>query len=253
MSNSYLSNDTRAVITGGVSVPQFESPTRIQTNVLAWSERKLLNWICSKTPRALNPDHFTMLGLVGAACTAVGFALASLRPSFFLFAAFGLFANWLGDSLDGSLARYRRIERPRYGYYLDHMADVLNTSLIFVGIGLSPYVRSDVASFALVGCLLITSQVLAANHVEGRFHLGFVRFGPTELRIVLIAFALVMYFHDPVFVNILSTSITTYTIFVGILGFIFLGVFLHDFITLERRLAKAEPRPEYRRGASDIS
>ena len=236
--------EDRAVVTEGASRDEFSAPTRIQTNILARGERKLLTWLCGLTPKAVTPDHYTAIGFLGAVVAAAGYALSNWRLGFLLLAAFGIFLNWVGDSLDGSLARYRKIERPQYGYYLDHSFDVINISFIFIGLGLSPYVRADVALFALIGCLLITIQVLLANHVEGRFHIGFVGLGPTELRLVLIGFCFDMYFIGPKYWAPFGLKLTNDTIFTGVLGLIFVGMFVNDFVRLERRLAKRDPRPE---------
>ena len=233
-----------AVITLGASGDEFSAPTRIQTNFLARGERNLLNWLCRRTPSWVTPDHYTAIGFLGASLATVGYALSNWRLGFLLLAAFGIFLNWVGDSLDGSLARFRRIERPQYGYFLDHSFDVINISMIFIGLAMSPYVRSDVALFALVGCLLITVHVLLVNHVEGRFHLGFVGLGPTELRLVLIGFAFDMYFIGPKYISAFGVRLTNDTVFTGILGVIFCAMFAADFIQSERRLVKADPRPE---------
>lgn len=244
MAGSYWDEEGQGVVTVGASGRYFTAPTRVQTNVLARIERNVLHFLCKVTPRWVSPDHYTLIGLGGAVLSAVGYALSGWRPGFFLLAGFGIFLNWFGDSLDGSLARYRHIERPRYGYCVDHMIDAINISLVFFGIGLSPLVRTDAALFAAVGSLLITVQVLIANHVEGRFHLGFIRLGPTELRIVLIIFTLVMLLHDPVYVSPFGLRMTTYSVFLWGLGTIFLSVSIHDFVQLGRRLAMAEPPPE---------
>jgi len=184
--------------------------------------------------------------LAGASVATVGYALSNWRPGFFLLAVFGIFLNWAGDSLDGSLARYRRIERPRFGYCLDHMADSINMSLLFFGLGLAPDVKLDAALFAALGCMLLHVQMLLANHAEGRFHHGFIGCGPTELRLILIFSTLTMLFHDPIYVWVFNARETTHTIFVWLLGTIFVGIAIHDFFKLERRLAVEDPRPEQR-------
>lgn len=242
-SGSYWDEEARAVITVCASGKSFSAPTRVQRNLLARSERELLDYLCKIIPARVTPDHLTILGSAGAAVATVGYALSNWRSGFFLLAIFGIFLNWAGDSLDGSLARYRRIERPRYGYCLDHMINSFNFSMLFFGLGLAPDVKIDAALFAALGCQLITSQVLIANHVEGRFHHGFIGFGPTELRLIMVIMTLTMLFHDPIYVTMLNASVSTHTIFLWMLGTIFVGIAIYDFTSLMRRLAVADPRP----------
>ena len=160
---------------------------RIQTNVVAIRERQLLNWLCTKLPAWVMPDHLTSLGVAGAILVLASYGLSRLNPAFLWLASFGLVIHWFGDSLDGSLARFRRIERPIYGYFLDHTVDALCNLMIMGGIGLTAYVRMDVALFALLGYYLLCMYVFINNHLSGVFQLSFLGFGPTELRLCLIA------------------------------------------------------------------
>jgi archaetidylinositol phosphate synthase len=165
---------------------------RIQTNILAIRERHLLNWICSKIPPNIKPDHLTLLGALGAILVFLGYVAGRINTAFLALSVAGYILNWFGDSVDGSLARYRRIERKRYGYFLDHSVDTISIFLILLGVGVSGYVRLGVAMFALIGYFLMCIHVFLAKPVTGRFKLAFCYMGPTELRIGLIALTLFM-------------------------------------------------------------
>ena len=167
---------------------------RIQTNVVAVKERQLLNWLCPRLPAWLTSDKLTILGIAGAVLVFASYVGSRWSPAFLWLASFGFLVNWFGDSLDGSVARYRRNERPIYGYFLDHTVDAINNLLIMGGIGLTLHVRMDVALFTLVGYYLLCMYVFINNHLSGVFQLSFLGFGPTELRICLIAIDTGMFF-----------------------------------------------------------
>ena len=139
------------------------------------------------------PTGSPELALAGAALVFVGYAATRLHPAFFWLATLGVVVHWLGDSLDGSLARYRRIDRPRYGYFLDHSVDALCNLTIMTGAGLSAYIRLDVALFALLGYFMLCMYVFLYNQVSQRFQLSFLALGPTELRVGLIGINCWMY------------------------------------------------------------
>jgi len=156
------------------------------TFLLAAPERRLLRWIAARLPRAWMPDHLTALGVLGAVLTAAGYGLSPRHPGWLWLASGGLVVNWFGDSLDGTLARVRQIERPKYGYYIDHMVDAVNTALIGAGIGLSPYVSLPVAMVLVILYLCLSINVYLESSVFGLFELGFGIFGPTEVRLLLV-------------------------------------------------------------------
>ena len=165
---------------------------RIQQNFLAKSERRLLNWLCARLPLWVTPDKLTGFGVLGAFVIFLGYALSEWSLHTMWFCILGYAMQWFGDSLDGSLARWRKIERPKYGYFIDHSVDGFVILLIFSGMGLSPYVRMDAAAFATIGYLLLSIHAYLAARVLGEFKLSYLNFGPTELRFVLIALTLAM-------------------------------------------------------------
>jgi phosphatidylglycerophosphate synthase len=163
-----------------------ETAKREMTFLLAAPERRLLRWIAARLPRAWMPDHLTALGVLGAVLTTVGYGLSPRHPGWLWLASGGLVVNWFGDSLDGTLARVRQIERPKYGYYIDHMVDAVNTALIGAGIGLSPYVSLPIAMILVILYLCLSINVYLESSVFGLFELGFGIFGPTEVRLLLV-------------------------------------------------------------------
>jgi len=156
------------------------------TFLLAEPERRVLVAIARRLPSSLTSDHFTLLGVVGALGAGAAYALSALNSAWLWVASALLVVNWLGDSLDGTLARVRRVERPRYGYYLDHMVDAFATAAIGAGIGLSPYVSLSVALTGVLAYLVLSINVYLESAVFGVFRLGYGRMGPTETRMVLV-------------------------------------------------------------------
>ena len=160
---------------------------REKTFLLARPEGRVLEWIARRLPAWVMPDHLTALGVVAAVGIAVAYALSNGDP-LWLWAASGLLVvHWLGDSLDGTLARVRRTERPKYGYYLDHLVDAIATALIGIGLGLSPYMLLVTGLVVVVAYLVLSINTYLETNTLGVFSLGYGRLGPTEARVGLIA------------------------------------------------------------------
>jgi phosphatidylglycerophosphate synthase len=183
---------------------------RVQTNFLARYEHHILNWICARLPSSITPDHMTVLGIVGAAAVLSGYLMSWLHPGYLWLAVIGYFAHWLGDSLDGTLARFRQIERPRYGYFLDHSVDAFCNCLMMLGFGATQYARLDIALLALVGYYMLCMYVFLKSHVTGSFQLTFLSFGPTELRIGLIGLTIGMFYFGAVGFHVGRHFLTVY-------------------------------------------
>jgi archaetidylinositol phosphate synthase len=171
-----------------VIMEQQKSYTRVQQSWLAANERVILVFIATSLPRWVKPDHLTIFGVGGSLLGGIGFAASWLSPRFLWLVPIGLVVNWAGDSLDGSLARVRKTERPRYGFFVDHTSDIVSQVCIFMGMALSPYVRFE------TGCLLLMSYWLAAMFTFIRtiavqvFQISYYGIGPTEIRIGLMAY-----------------------------------------------------------------
>src|SRR5580700_10238488 len=129
------------------------SVTRLNDSVLGALERPALKWMADRLPTRVIPNHLTVIGVLGALLTAAGFVLSRRSLSWLWLANVGLVVNWLGDSLDGTLARRRRIERPRFGFFVDHTSDLFSQVIIFLSIGLSPCAHFTVACLGLIAFL----------------------------------------------------------------------------------------------------
>lgn len=159
---------------------------RIQTSVLNGIEKKALVWLAQRQPQWVTSDHLTLVGFVGALMVAAGFALSNLSVGWLWLSSLGMVVNWYGDSLDGTLARVRNTQRPIYGYYVDHTIDCVNEGLMFIGVGLSPFVHLDLALIAYALYLIMTINVSINAHLKGEFKLTYAKLGPTEFRLVVI-------------------------------------------------------------------
>ena len=163
----------------------FRQATRVHGSFLAAAEKRALVWIAERMPAWVKSDHLTILGFAAQIATGVCYALAAVDQRMLLAAIVCLAVNWLGDSLDGTLARVRQQQRPRYGFYVDHMIDSIGAVAMMGGLALSGYMHPVIAIGLLIGFLLLSIQAYLATYTMGEFHLSFWRFGPTELRILL--------------------------------------------------------------------
>jgi phosphatidylglycerophosphate synthase len=160
-------------------------------------ERPALAWLAARAPAWVTPDTCTVIGVIGAFGIMVSYALSRIDPAFLWLASLGFVINWLGDSLDGTLARHRHVERPAYGFFVDHTADAANETMMFLGLGMTPYVRFDVACLALSAYLLLSVLVFARTCAVGEFRISYTKIGPTELRVLAILFNAAVYFGGP--------------------------------------------------------
>jgi len=163
----------------------FREAERAQVSMLAPLEKRCLIWLAQRTPRWINPDHLTALGLAGMLGAGLSYWYARWSRLGLLLVIVCLAVNWLGDSLDGTLARVRNRQRPRYGFYVDHVCDALGTFFLLAGLGLSGYMSERIATGLLIVYFLLTIEVYLATYTIGTFHLSFWKFSPTELRILL--------------------------------------------------------------------
>jgi len=163
----------------------FPDMLRVQESWLSELEKRALLWLAARTPERIGPDHLTVLGLTAQVGAGVCYALSAWNRYALLGVIACLALNWLGDSLDGTLARVRQRLRPRYGFYVDHMVDTFGAVALMGGLALSGYMHPWIAAGLLVAFLMLSIQSYLATHALGEFRLSFWRFGPTELRILL--------------------------------------------------------------------
>lgn len=164
---------------------RFREAKRTQESFLAVLEKKTLVWMAAWTPAWINSDHLTALGLVAMAGAGVGYWWSRTNPAGLLVVVACLAINWLGDSLDGTLARVRNCQRPRYGFYVDHIVDAFGALFLLGGLALSGYMSPAVAIGLLVAYLLLSIEIYLASYTLGDFKISYFKMGPTELRILL--------------------------------------------------------------------
>ena len=218
---------------------QAPSIQRIQENLIARLERRALNRLCAALPRWVTPDMLTFFGLFGALLVFAGYLASNLDENWLWLSIAGYAVHWFGDSLDGSLARFRRIERPRYGYFLDHSCDGFATMLVVIGIGLSTYVEMEVALIALAGYLLMSIHAFLSVRVLGELRLSYFNAGPTELRLILIGLTLAMLIAGPE--HPIAWQLNVFDFFVGGAGLLLITLFVTQTAATARRLAREEP------------
>jgi archaetidylinositol phosphate synthase len=164
---------------------EFRDATRSLTSVLAPLEKRCLIWLAHRMPPWVNSDHLTALALVAMLAAGASYWLASITPLGLVLAVVSLAVNWFGDSLDGTLARVRQHQRPRYGFYVDHVVDAFGAAFLLGGLALSGYMNPIVALGLLAAYLMLCVEVFLATHCVGTFTMSFFKVGPTELRILL--------------------------------------------------------------------
>ena len=160
---------------------------RLQQSFVAAAEKKTLAWLAERTPPRINSDHLTLLGFVSQCTAGVCYALARWNRYALLLGIVFLALNWLGDSLDGTLARVRNCQRPRYGFYVDHIADTFAAFFLMAGLALSGYVYPAIAFGMLIAFLMLSIEAYLATYTLGQFQLSYWKFGPTEIRLLLAA------------------------------------------------------------------
>ena len=175
-------------------MPDIENHKRVNDMILGPLERPTLQFFASNMPAWVNPDILLGFGLFGSLLIIIGYLLTNFNSAFLWLASLGFVINWFGDSLDGTLARYRKIERPKYGFFVDHTADSLSMVMIFVGLGLSAYVRLDIAALACIGYLLMTILTYIGAFVSGEFRISYAKIGPTEMRLIAIIVNILLFF-----------------------------------------------------------
>ena len=158
---------------------------REHRSVLAAVEKRALMWLAARMPRWVTSDHLTLMGLVSMMAAGVAFAAIRFTPWSVIGVIAALAANWFGDSLDGTLARVRNHQRPRYGFYVDHVIDLAGTACVLAGLACSGFMTPLVALILLAAYLIVAAESFLATHAVGVFRISFFGFGPTELRIVL--------------------------------------------------------------------
>ncbi|MGE0039916.1 MAG: CDP-alcohol phosphatidyltransferase family protein [Vicinamibacterales bacterium] len=192
-------------------VPGFTHATRIISGLTARAEGRTLAWLVTRIPSGIHSDHLTLLALGAMTAGGVAYAVAGSRPWALWLANLALAVNWYGDSLDGTLARHRRVERPRYGFYVDHVVDVVGIAALVSGMAAGGFLSPVVAASFLAAYFLLSIEVYLAAYCVGTFRLSFFGCGPTELRLLLaLGNAATFAFHPSPHLVILGRSVGLY-------------------------------------------
>jgi phosphatidylglycerophosphate synthase len=217
---------------------------RVSTSFLQPLEKPTLLWIAQRLPPWVTSDMLTMLGVIGTLVIFAGYALTGWSRGFLWLASLGFVINWLGDSLDGTLARVRRQERPRYGFFIDHGVDCFSQPTIILAMAFTPFVRLDSACLALIGYLMISVFSFIRRIASGTLHLSYGRVGPTEARVAVIIANAIMVFTEPVHVVTLWAPMTVYDLLMvtSLVGAVV--ALIITFIQEARRLAIEDPLPK---------
>jgi archaetidylinositol phosphate synthase len=165
--------------------PTFRDAERKQLSFLAKAEKKALIWLAHRMPAWVNSDQLTLLGFAAMLAAGLCYWAASRDRRALVGVIAALAVNWFGDSLDGTLARVRNRQRPRYGFYVDHITDAIGTFFLMGGLALSSYMNPFIALGLLIAYFLLSIEVYLTTYVLGAFHMSFWSFGPTELRLLL--------------------------------------------------------------------
>lgn len=201
----------------------FQEPQRVQMSLLAPLERKCLLWLAHRTPPWIHSDHLTLLGFLAMLLAGLSYWLARWNPLALLLVIFWLGVNWLGDSLDGTLARVRNRQRPRYGFYVDHVIDSFGAFLLVGGLALSGYMSPTVAGGVLIAYFMLCLEVYLATCALGTFRLSIAKLGPTELRILIAIGNLALWLRPTV--RLLGQPYRLYDV-AGVIGIVVIGLLL---------------------------
>jgi phosphatidylglycerophosphate synthase len=217
---------------------------RVNDILLGPLERPALKWLAAHMPAWVTPDTCTTIGVIGALMIAAGYVLSTYNKNYLWLASLGFVVNWFGDSLDGTLARHRQIERPVFGFFLDHIVDAASQLVIFVGLGLTPFVSFSVACLTLIAYYLLSILAYVRTCVVGEFKISYGKLGPTEVRVLAILLNTGMYFGGLRTYSLAAgafgqLTISLYDLIVGFIALLLLYFFTVTAVKETIRLGKA--------------
>jgi phosphatidylglycerophosphate synthase len=215
--------------------------TRVHGSLLAAVEKRLLVWLAERLPRWVNSDHLTALGAVALLLAGTCYAAGRAFPAALVGVVVLLAVNWFGDSLDGTLARVRRQERPRYGFYVDHVLDAIGILFLMAGLMVGGYMSPIVGTSFLIAYYLLAIEIALATHALGTFRLAYWKIGPTELRILIALGTLQLLRSDSVV--ILGEKLLLFDVGGAVAVAGLLVTFLCAAVSNTRELYRREPLP----------
>jgi archaetidylinositol phosphate synthase len=220
-----------------------QSEVRIQTSILSKGEKMVLVWLADRLPVWVTPDMLTAFGFFGALMSGAGYFLSNWGKGFLWLSSLGFIVNWFGDSLDGTLARVRKIERPTYGFYVDHNVDAMTALVIVIGAGISPFLTLSVVMLVLVGYLLLCIFTYINTYLEGVLKISYSGMGPTELRLGIIIIN-TFFFFLPMENTILvfyGITLKFFDLFALVVAFILLMLYFFNFFQDMKKYEKVDP------------
>lgn len=226
-----------------------EKAERIQTSFLNAAEKKALIWLAHRQPRWMTSDLLTYIGVLGAAVCALGYALSNYDLYWLWLSSFGLVINWYGDSLDGTLARVRKLQRPIYGFFIDHSLDAITVCMMFIGGGLSAIFKMEIAMLMLIGYLVLSIYTYICTIIKDEFLLTYGGgFGPTELRLIIILLNTIVMYTPWVELryNCYGYEFGVYDIVGFVIAILLFGMWLAQFLKDRRLLSERDPLKPYR-------
>lgn len=232
-----------------MGMEKFKDAKRINDTLLGPLERKALGWMVKRLPAGIHPDHLTVIAMISSVLIGISYLLTNINDNFLWLASFGFILNWFGDSLDGTLARYRHIERPKYGFFVDHIADAITEFILVLGIGLSPYVRLDIALYCLAGYFMLSILTYINTYIMGMFRISYGKLGPTEVRALFIILNTLLYFggYAEFEINKLGLTLTSVDIVGLVVGTIFIIIFIIFSLKYRGILAKIDPPKNFKK------
>lgn len=210
--------------------------------ILSFLEKPALSWLAKNLPSFVTPDVLTVIGVLGSILTGLGYALTTFSSYYLWLANLGLVINWFGDSLDGTIARFRHIERPKYGFFIDHTLDSVSMVLIGIGVGLSPYARFDFVLLALVGYLLMSILVYIKTFVHGVFKISYFGFGPTEVRVFIMFVNILIFYFGIGSYNLMNNELTLLDLAAVFFAFVLFSLFISSIILEGRQLREIDKK-----------
>lgn len=220
-----------------------QSHQRVNDILLGPLERPALQWLAAHMPPWMTPDLLTLIGILGAVIILTGYVLSNMNAAFLWLATFGFLVNWFGDSLDGTLARYRKIERPKYGFFVDHTVDAFSQLLMFAGIGLSPFISFELAILALVGYLLMSILVYVDTYVTGVFKISYGKLGPTEMRAIAIILNIAFLYIGVPTIEFSFGQVSVYDLVALAIALLLISIYIFSTIRRAGELARLERPP----------
>lgn len=226
-----------------------ENAERIQTSILNAAEKKALIWLAERQPSWMTSDILTYTGVAAAVFYAFFCWLSNYNINYLWVSSFFLVVNWYGDSLDGTLARVRQTQRPKYGFFIDHSLDALTTCLFCIGVGLAPVMNLSIALFIMGGYLCMSIYTYLSTIIIGQFRLTYAGLGPTEVRLIIIA-VFILYIYNPwsdVYVRILGQEWTVYDCVGALVAAILYGIYIGSLAKDLKMLSKIDPPKQYKK------